>query len=81
MGLISHFLFHAGQLLFQVQNFILVELCQVVQLLLQALTPRTTPTPKLLTHTYENSTLQNYIGYTEYRDSNTTGNLNISWKA
>lgn len=36
IGLVSHLLLHAGQLLFEIGHFILVELCQVIQLLFQA---------------------------------------------
>lgn len=37
--LVGDLLLHAGQLLFEVQDLILVEFCQVVQLLLQTFTP------------------------------------------
>lgn len=32
--LVRDFFFHAGQLLLQVENFILMELCEIIQLLL-----------------------------------------------
>jgi len=39
VGLVGHFLLHAGQLLLQVGHFVLVQLGEVVQLLFQALVP------------------------------------------
>lgn len=38
--LVGHFLLHAGQLLFQISHFVLVQLCQVIQLLFQSLIPK-----------------------------------------
>ena len=37
--LVGHFLLHAGQLMFQVGHLLLVQLCQVIQLLSQSLIP------------------------------------------
>lgn len=42
--LVGDLLLHTGQLLFKVQDLILVKLCQVVQLLLQTFTPEHTHT-------------------------------------
>lgn len=39
LGLVGHPLLDAGQLLFKVGHLVLVELCQVVELVLQTLVP------------------------------------------
>ena len=39
IGLIGHLLLHTGQLLLQVGHLVLVQLCEIVQLLLQPLVP------------------------------------------
>lgn len=40
--LVGDLLLHAGQLLLEVEDFVLVKFCQVVELLLQTLTPEHT---------------------------------------
>lgn len=44
IGLVGDLLLHAGQLLFEVKDLILVKFCQVIQLLLQTFTPEATNT-------------------------------------
>lgn len=39
VGLVSHLLFHAGELLFQICHLVLVQLGQVVQLFFESLVP------------------------------------------